>query len=120
MIVPIAMLAATILCALANGIEVVAKAMRARFVLENITEVGLPPRWIPWLAAVEGAGVAGLVAGLLGLRPLGLAAAIGLVAFFAVAVVVHIRARVFHNIAFPAAFLALALASTAHFAASPT
>ena len=51
-------------------------------------------------------------------RSLGLAAAIGLVLFFVGAVAAHVRARVFHNIAFPLAFLALASASAAHFARS--
>jgi hypothetical protein len=116
MILPIA----TLLCVLANAVEVAAKVLRARFVTENITKVGLATRWIPYLAAIEGAGVAGLVAGLLGARPLGLAAAAGLVAFFVVAVLVHVRARVFHNIAFPVIFLALAAAATAHFAGTTT
>jgi hypothetical protein len=108
-------LVGTVLCILANGIEVVAKLIRADFVLSNAAEVGLAPRWLPYLAAAEGAGVAGLVAGLLGLRPLGLAAAAGLVVFFVGAVVAHVRARVFYNIAFPAAFLVLALVAAAHF-----
>jgi hypothetical protein len=49
--------------------------------------------------------------GLLGVRPLGVAAAIGLVLFCIGALSAHVRARVFHNIAFPAAFFALAIAS---------
>ncbi|WP_420895456.1 hypothetical protein [Streptomyces anulatus] len=32
------------------------------------------------------------------------------------AVLVHVRARVFHNIAFPGGFLLLAVAATVHFA----
>ncbi|SKW41177.1 putative invasion protein [Mycobacteroides abscessus subsp. abscessus] len=45
----------------------------------------------------------------------GLAAAIGLVAFFIGAVGVHIRSNVLHNVAFPGVFLALALGSVAYF-----
>jgi Gpi18-like mannosyltransferase len=110
------LLAATICCVLANAFEVAAKTARARFVLRNSAEVGLTPSWIPYLAVLEGAGAAGLVIGLLGLRPLGLAAAIGLVLFFIAAVGAHVRARVFHNIAFPLFFLCLAAASVGHFA----
>ena len=51
--------------------------------------------------------------GLLGARPLGIAAAAGLVLFFTGALATHVRARVFHNIAFPGAFFALAVAATA-------
>ena len=42
-----------------------------------------------------------------------MAAATGLVLFFLGAVAAHVRARVFHNIAFPAAYLVLALGSLA-------
>ena len=56
---------------------------------------------------------AGLLLGLLGLRPLGIAAAAGLVLFFTGALATHVRARVFYNIAVPGAFFALAVASAA-------
>ncbi|MEU6644399.1 DoxX family protein [Saccharomonospora sp. NPDC046836] len=114
------LLVATIVCILANGFEVAAKAFKARFVLENSAEVGLAARWIPVLAVLEGAGVSGLVLGLFGLHSIGLAAATGLVVFFVGAVTVHVRARVLHNIAFPALFLVLAVAAFAHFAWSAT
>jgi len=112
----IGLLVVTILCAFANGLEVAAKAVRAQFVMRNSAEVGVPPRWIPYLAAAEGAGALGLALGLLGIRQIGLAAAVGLVVFFVGAVLTHVRARVFHNIAFPAAFLVVAVAAVAHFA----
>ncbi len=114
--IEIVLLAVTVGCVLANAAEVVAKAVRAQFVMQNSTEVGVAPKWIPYLAVIEGAGVAGLVAGLFGLESIGLAAAAGLVLFFVGAVAAHVRARVFHNIAFPAGFLVLALAATAFFA----
>lgn len=53
----------------------------------------------------------GLLLGLLGIRPLGIAAAVGLVLFFLGALAAHLRARVFHNIAFPMAFFAFAAAT---------
>jgi len=112
----IVLLAATIGCVLANAFEVGAKLARARFVVQNTAEVGVDERWLPYLATLEAAGVVGLVLGLLGWPGLGLAAAIGLVLFFVGAVSTHIRARVFHNIAFPVAFLALAVAALGYFA----
>ncbi|MFI6713199.1 DoxX family protein [Nonomuraea sp. NPDC050478] len=109
---------ATLACILANAFEVVAKVVSARFVVRNSAEVGLDPRWIPYLAVVEGSGVVGLVLGLLG-RPLfGLAAALGLVLFFVGAVLAHVRARVFHNLGFPVAFLLLAVAAGGYFGRS--
>ncbi|MFD5203218.1 DoxX family protein [Streptomyces sp. NPDC058375] len=54
--------------------------------------------------------------GLFGVHWLGLAAGIGPTAFFVGAVLVHVRPRVFHNIAFPGVFLMLAVVSTGFFA----
>jgi DoxX-like family len=47
--------------------------------------------------------------GLLGVRLLGVAAAIGLALFFTGAVATHVRARAFHNIAVPGIYLGLAI-----------
>jgi hypothetical protein len=90
---------------------VVADLARADFVVANADEVGVPRSALPLLAALKGAGSAGLVLGLLGLDLVGIAAAAGLVAFFVIAVGAHIRARVLYNIAFPGMYLALAVAS---------
>ncbi len=98
---------------LANTAIVVADLVRARFVLANSAEVGVPPSWLPLLAALKAAGAAGLVLGVLALPYLAVAAAAGLVAFYVGAVAAHVRARVFYNIAFPGAYLALAAASLA-------
>ncbi|WP_033257857.1 MULTISPECIES: DoxX family protein [Kitasatospora] len=110
-----ALLVATVCCVLANGFEVVAKLLRAEFVVRNSAEVGLAPRWLPWLALLEGAGTVGVAAGLFGPARLGLAAAVGLLLFFVGAVGAHVRARVFHNLAFPLAFLLLAAAAVRYF-----
>ena len=83
----------------------------AGFVLRNSAEVGVPRSWLPVLSALKAAGAAGLLLGLLGVPVIGTAAAIGLAAFFVGAVIAHLRARVYHNIAFPLAYLALATAS---------
>ncbi|MFC5835101.1 DoxX family protein [Nonomuraea insulae] len=105
--------AVTIATILANSAIVVADLARAEFVLANMAEVGVPPSALPMLAMLKAAGAVGLLLGLLGIDVIGVAAAAGLVAFFVCAIVVHVRARVFHNIAFPGAFLVLALASLA-------
>ena len=47
----------------------------------------------------------------MGVRVLGIAAAVGLALFFLGALVAHVRSRVFFNIAFPAAFEVFAIAS---------
>jgi hypothetical protein len=103
----------TVTTALVTAAIAVADLIPAGFVLANSTEVGVPRTWLPALGVVKLAGAAGLVVGLLGLRALGIAAAVGLVLFFVGAVVTHLRSRVLYNIAFPGAFLCLSAASLA-------
>lgn len=103
----------TAVAILANASVAAADLARTRFVLATMAEVDVPPTWLVPLGLLKGAGAAGLLLGLLGLRSLGIAAAIGLVLFFAGALATHVRSRVFHNIAFPGAFFALAVACLA-------
>jgi hypothetical protein len=94
-----------------NAAAAVADVAKAEFVLKTAAEVGAPRSWLPALAALKGAGAAGLLLGLLGFPTLETAAAAGLVLFFVGALIAHVRARVFYNIAFPGFFFALALGS---------
>ena len=107
----VAYVVVTIITIIANAAVAVADLRRAPFVLANSAEVGVPPSWLPLLGALKAAGAAGLLIGLLGFRYLGIAAAIGLVLFFTGALIVHVRARVFYNLAFPGTFWLLAAAS---------
>ncbi|MGW6205733.1 DoxX family protein [Streptomyces sp. NPDC055089] len=106
---------ATVGCVAANVLIAIADYARAPFVLANSAEVGLPPAAVPYLATLKLAGAAGLLMGLLGFHRLGLAAGVGLTVFFIGAVLAHVRARVFYNIAFPGGFLLLAVAGTTFF-----
>src|SRR5438309_7127710 len=90
----------TVTTAVVTAAIAVADLIPARFVLANSAEVGVPRSWLPALGAVKLAGAAGLIVGLVGLRALGIAAAVGLVLFFVGAVITHLRARVLYNIAF--------------------
>jgi hypothetical protein len=103
----------TILTVAAIAGVAVADLAHAGFVLDNSAEVGLSSAWLPLLAALKGAGAAGLLIGLLGVQLVGVLAASGLVVFFIGAVIVHIRAGVFYNIAFPGTYLVLSLTSLA-------
>jgi DoxX-like family len=95
----------------ANAVAAIADFARAKQVLANAAELGIPESWIPRLGALKAAGAAGLLLGLLGVRFVGVAAGIGLVLFFIGAIAAHVRARAYHNMAFPAGFLVLAIAS---------
>ncbi|BBZ39932.1 DoxX family protein [Mycobacterium conspicuum] len=103
--------AITLTTALVTAGIAVADFIPARFVLANSAEVGVPRSWLPALGAAKLAGAAGLLVGLAGVRPLGIAAATGLVLFFIGAVLTHLKARVLYNIAFPGGYLVLAAAS---------
>lgn len=108
-----AYLLVTVATLAANAGIAVADFARAKFVLANSAEVGVPQSWVPWLATAKLAGALGLLLGLLGMRLVGLAAAVGLVLFFAGALITHVRARVYYNIAFPGVYFALAAATVA-------
>ncbi|WP_406504144.1 DoxX family protein [Streptomyces sp. NBC_00212] len=103
----------TVITIVANAAIAGADFAKARFVLDNMAEVGLPPSSLPAFAVLKAAGAVGLALGLLGVRLLGIAAAVGLVLFFLGAVVRHVQTRVYHNMAFPGTFLALSVASLA-------
>ena len=112
------LLGATVLCIVANAGVAIADFARADFVLKNSAEVGVAPAAVPYLASLKLAGALGLTVGLIAVPWLGLAAGIGLILFFVGAVLVHLRARVLHNIAFPGFYLLLAVVATVYFAAA--
>jgi DoxX-like family len=101
----------TVVTLVANLVVAVAGLFGARFVLDNIAEVGVSMSWVPWLSGLKGAGALGLLVGLLGADWAAIAAATGLVLFFTGAVVAHVRARALHTLAFPGTFWLLAAAS---------
>ncbi|MEU6261960.1 DoxX family protein [Saccharopolyspora shandongensis] len=96
----------------ANAGIAIADLVKADFVLANSAKVDVPPSWLPMLGTLKAAGAVGLLLGLLGFQAIGVAAAIGLVAFYVGAIVAHVRAREINTIApGPGVFLALAVAS---------
>jgi DoxX-like family len=100
----------SVLTAAANLAIVVADLARAKFVVANSAEVHVPQSWLPALAALKAAGAAGLLVGI-AIPVIGVLAAAGLVLFFIGALVAHVRAEVYHTIAFPGLYLALAVAT---------
>jgi hypothetical protein len=101
----------TVAAIVANASAAIADFSRAKFVVANSAEVGVPLSWLPLLGTLKAAGAVGLLLGLLGIRFIGTAAAIGLVLFFVGAVAAHVRARIYYNIVFPGGYLVLAIAS---------
>lgn len=99
----------TLVTAAVNLWAAVADFVRARFVLDNAAELDLPLTWLLPLGVLKALGAMGLLLGLVGVPLIGTAAAVGLVLFFVGAVGIHVWKRIFHNIAYPAVFLALAV-----------
>jgi hypothetical protein len=89
-----------------------AKLVREKAVVEMMATVGVPEDKLWLLASAEFAGAVGLVGGLFW-APLGIAAAIGVILYFAGAVGSHLRVRDLKGIAPAAALLLLAVATLA-------
>ena len=79
-------------------------------VVADYRRAGVPEEWLNWLAALLLAAAAGLVVGLWW-GPAGIVAAGGLVAYFALAVAFHIRAKDAANAVTPVVLMSLALAA---------
>ncbi|MGN9913481.1 DoxX family protein [Phytohabitans sp. LJ34] len=77
-------------------------------VVATYTRVGVPEERLNLLAALLLAGAAALVAGLWW-RPVGIASAAALVAYFVLAIGAHVRARDAANAYMPAVYLLLVL-----------
>src|SRR4051812_4526539 len=106
----IALVITTVLLALLALNSALMKLRKNEQVVAVISgKVGVPERFLPVLAALEIAGALGIVAGLW-IEPLGIAAAIGLVAYFVGAVAGHLRVRDTKNLAMPLPPLVLAIA----------
>ncbi|MGH3434061.1 MAG: DoxX family protein, partial [Thermocrispum sp.] len=80
------------------------------WVVQPLTEYGIPRSWWPWLGAAKSAGAAGLLAGL-AVPELGIAAAVGLILYFTGAVITVLRARSYSHLPFPLIYAAPVVAS---------
>ena len=100
-----------VLLALVLVFSAYGKVTRVATVVQNLDRAGVPHSWYPWLAAAEAAGAVGLLAGIW-TRPLGIAAAIGVVLYFVGAIVAHVLQRDTAGVKNPAPLLAVALAVT--------
>ncbi|GIM89766.1 DoxX family protein [Paractinoplanes toevensis] len=81
-----------VVVALANAGTATAKIRRDERITAGLTGVGVPGSWFVPLALLNYAGAAGLLIGI-GWRPLGIAAATGLVLYFLGALGAHVRVK---------------------------
>ncbi|MGC5020988.1 DoxX family protein [Micromonospora sp. DT47] len=103
---PTAYIMVTLLAAAMAGFSAASVFFRAKWVVvEPLADYGVPRSWWPWLGTAKAAGAAGLVAGLF-VPVIGVMAAIGLVLYFAGAVVTVVRARSYWHTPFPLLYVA--------------
>ena len=94
------------------------KLTRDPAILESVRRVNFPEAKLPWLAGLLLAGAAGLVLGLVW-RPIGVAAAAGVLAYFLTTLAFHVRAKDLAHAPSPLVFAALAGAAFGLQLASP-
>ncbi|MFE3443148.1 DoxX family protein [Nocardia sp. NPDC059180] len=108
----IASIVLTSLLAAALIISAALKLSHRPEVVAEYERVGVPRERLDYLAAILLAGAAGLIGGLFW-SPLDIAAAAGVVIYFALAIVAHIHARDAQHVAIPVAVELLAVAALA-------
>ncbi|MCX2179048.1 DoxX family protein [Streptomyces sp. SKN60] len=99
----------TAVAAFMAGFSGAAIFFRAKFVVEPLAEYGVPRSTWNLLGVAKLAGAVGLLVGY-AIPAIGIAAAIGLVLYFAGAVITVLRARAYGHIAFPLMYMAPAVA----------
>jgi hypothetical protein len=99
----------SLLLAAALAFAAIRKLSHRPQVVQSYTRVGVPESRLNHLALILLAGAAGLVAGL-AWAPIGIASAIGVIAYFALALAAHIRAHDLENLATPAIIELLSVA----------
>jgi DoxX-like protein len=82
----------TVVAAGANIYAASSDFVRPKWLLGNMSKLGVPESWLPILGLLKAAGALGLLIGI-GVPLIGIAAAAGLTLFFIGAVVTHLRAR---------------------------
>src|SRR5215212_3225317 len=88
-------LTVTLIAVAANGFSGIAALLHFKPILPGMANAGVPISWLTFpIGTLKTAGAFGLAAGL-AFRPLGVAAAFGLILFFVCAIYTHIRASDF-------------------------
>ncbi|MGI5166476.1 DoxX family protein [Spirillospora sp. CA-253888] len=107
---PATLTVVTVLTAAWVGFSGFSLLRRAGFVTEPLIAYGVPHSWWTPLGLAKAAGAAGLLAGL-AVPTVGVAAAVGLTAYFLGAVTTVLRARSYKTLPFPVLYLAPVIAT---------
>ncbi|MGW0821698.1 DoxX family protein [Streptomyces sp. NPDC002845] len=95
----------TVLAAVMVGFSAVSVFLRVPWVVRPMADYGVPRSWWVWLGTAKALGAVGLLVGL-AVPVIGVAAGIGLVLYFAGAVVTVARARWYTHIPYPLVYAA--------------
>ncbi|NUT27062.1 MAG: DoxX family protein [Streptomyces sp.] len=95
----------TLVAALMAGFSGAVLLMRAQWIVQALTDYGVPRSWWTWLGLAKAAGAVGLVVGLF-VPVIGVLAGVGLVLYFLGAAVTVARARSYAHIPFPLVYAA--------------
>lgn len=102
----------TVVAAAANGYAAFSDFVPPPWMLANMKRLSVPRSSLPFLGVLKAAGAIGLLVGIY-VPPVGIAAALGLTAFFLGAIVTALRARWYAHLPLPAVWLLLAVGSLA-------
>ncbi|MEU3775320.1 DoxX family protein [Streptomyces sp. NPDC032472] len=102
----------TVVAAVMAGFSGASIFAKAKFVVEPLAEYGVPRKIWNLLGLAKAAGAVGLLVGL-AVPIIGLLAAIGLIAYFAGAVITVVRARAYAHAPFPLVYMAPVVAALA-------
>ncbi|MFC7447744.1 DoxX family protein [Rhodococcus daqingensis] len=108
----VATVVVSVLLAALLGFAAIRKLSHRDRVVQSYARVGVPENRLNTLAAILLAGAAGLILGL-AWAPLGVAAATGVICYFAGAVAFHLRAHDAKNLPVPLAYAAVAVVALA-------
>lgn len=100
----------TVLAAVMAGFSAGTFIFRAPWIVRSLTAYGVPEAWLPWLGTAKAAGAVGLLAGL-AVPLIGVLAGIGLVLYFAGALLTVVRARSYAHVPMPLLYAAPVVAS---------
>lgn len=88
----IAYVVVTVIATIANGYAAANDFIRPKWLLANMTKLGVRESWLTKLGLLKAAGALGVLVGIR-VPLIGVAAAVGLILFFAGAIITHLRSR---------------------------
>jgi DoxX-like family len=100
----IAYVVVTVLAAIMAGFSAFSVFSHVKFIEQCFTDYSVPRSWWPWLGTAKAAGAVGLLVGLF-VPVIGVMAGIGLVLYFAGAVITVVHAHWYSHVPFPLLYM---------------